>query len=289
MTHYRFLSICLVVGLTAITNPCQAKSLNDWLSITPSYESALADIQAHNYGHALDTLTQLQAKHPNNPRYLYDLALIHHQLGNTTQANQLSSQLQQQFPNSIEAQTIATALHVSQGMAGNTPTEQQQTVSLPAVQAGASYSALPSQPIKDDISHLLRTLDSTTVKPSRAQSSSNIISAQTPAPSAPEPDTVTSPTVDQAAQMQQMMNQMMLMNMMSGGMGNLGGGSQNQNPMTMMMLPMMMQQMGGNGLPNSPNAASPYGQMDPETLSTMMMNQVMGSMDFSSGTNKDNY
>lgn len=290
------------------TQAVSAKTLKNWLNRSPRYEVALQAIQQYNYGQALDILTQLQAKYPHHPRYTYDLILVHQRLGHTDKAHHLLQQLQHQFPNSIEAQTIQVAQQAVHSLPSPAPTES--VVSLPAIQIPTSSSksktALiqqkrPINPLRALPKHVNKANSATTRMP---PSNSN----QAPKPSFPPSHTEktasantpveqnqqnTSNSAAQMAQMQQMMNQMMMINMMSSGMG--GGLGQNQqssggnsNPMTMMMLPLMMQQMGTLGPNNSSESNNPYGQMDPDTLSTMMMNQVMGSMDFS-GSNKKDY
>jgi hypothetical protein len=72
-----------------------------------------------------------------------------------------------------------------------------------------------------------------------------------------------------ASQNPDALQQMMLMQMMAGGMGgNNNGGGMGMNPM---LMPMLMQQ-GGNGSP-----------MDPNAMSTMMMNQMLQNFDMSGG------
>lgn len=343
-------SYLLLLGLTlslmggfALPTSSSAKSMTtsvkDWLNVTPSYESGLSAIEHHNYGNALQIFTQLAAKHPHNPRYIYDLALTHQRLGQTSQANTLAQQLKTTFPHSVEAQTITAAQHavhsvptttaISHPSYTATPSktknqyQSRQTLAMPAVSVPASSENTRNHR-QSDIQDLLKSLSS---PPDKTASSTN-----TPADSSERPislgintSTEVSPRLitpqptdathtANTQNMQNMMNQMMIMNMMGSlgnnsnnsqqGMGGLGamnamgamgdmtsmmgGGQQNNNNNSMMMmLPLMMQQMNApNGTqstdPNNPNS-NPYGNIDPDALSTMMMNQVMGSMDFGMG------
>lgn len=303
----------------------EAKPIEQWLPFTSRYENGLTAIEQHNYGDALRIFKQLATKHPSNPRYIYDLALTHQRLGQVSEANTLAQQLKTNFPHSVEAQTITAAQQAIHAVPQSNTAHYQATastqptphVAMPAVSVPAASQGHASASQQRDIQSILRSLsspqslstqssntytdndtyttglDSTSEsKPINTPTQTASIQSSQVTPNIDAPKAQTNNTQD----MQNMMQQMMIMNMMGsmggnntsqqgmGGMNAMMGGGQtnNNNNSMMMMLPLMMQQMNGaqgdNG--NNPNA-----NIDPDALSTMMMNQMMGSMDFGMGNN----
>ncbi len=283
------LSLLFSVLLAAIIAIPAHAGGGSWFN-SNDYMAALGAMQQQNYGQAKQLLGQLRQKHPQQPRILLDLATVHTRLGEQQHANHYKQQLQQHFPNSMEARWVNQ-------LTAPATTTTTPAPSLPAINAIATKTAPPAaSPAKDDNYHTYKYPWETSGGDAPAKQSTPV--TQTARVATQQTQPAPQPTAQQTGMDPAAMQQMMLMSMMMGGnsqqqnpLGGMGanmmGGNGNNtqqmglNPM-MLMMPALMgqQQTGGNGYgPNGSNG------MDPDIMSSMMMNQMMSGMDFGTSNN----
>lgn len=232
------------VSMAIIGSPANAAS---WLS-SDSYLKATQALANHNYGTAQATLLKLRQQHPENPRIVLDLAMIAHQLHRPNEFSHWQGELQQHFPNSLEAHWVA---NLGQQPIGTDAYVMEAVPTLPAIAVDDSSNAENNYHYEWEAPKA----PAAPVTPTAPNANSN------------QPNSTIDPAV---------MQQMMLLQMMNG-MGNTNNNQNNGFNPTALMMPQFMQQG------NQPGQQT----VDPEALSQMMMNQMMSGMDFGFSSKND--
>jgi hypothetical protein len=230
---------------------------------TERFTEAVSIYRAKQYPQALYLFEQLHQEAPENLRATYYLAISHAQLGNWAEAKKHYQEILLLDPNSTLAKAAKKGLAALPVDPPETRRAETPSDDLDAPPTKAQLETHPAEAV--------------------AAASSNNTSASPMQPSAQA--TLTPPTLD--PQIMQQMLMMQVMGNMSGNAQQAGTTSMNGfNPMTMMTPGMLPQnvpaQINGSGTPYGGNNTP----MDPETFSSMMMNQMLQNMDLG-GSSKE--
>lgn len=249
-----------------------------WAALSDSdLASAVRQYRNGTYDEALNRFKNLGDKHPDDARPLYYQALCQVQLGHFEEAEKLYRSVVLLFPQSQAADFARQGLTLIQSIPGVAPTT---TATLDRPARPATFMSQPLRSQETQSGSAAQPIQAVPLDPyySPAANRPPVVPQQVAAP----PQALSPEALAMQQQQQAQMQQMMLMSMMgNNGMGQ-GGNSMN------MMLPMLMlqqQNMGnaGVGLPGQPTGSG----MDPAIMSQMLMNGMMGSMDFGLNTNTE--
>lgn len=241
------------------------------------YQQAVDDYRAGRYKQAYVAFKSLHQKEPGNTRATYYLAMTEVQLGWFSEAREHYGEVLTLAPASKEAELASEGLSY---LPANNPLDAPPR---PVITQQADNNNSNS----GGLMGLLK-------KPSQAKPSQAEPTQTQNYPGYFEPKAVSASYAQQ--QQQQAGNayphygntggmspqDLMAMQMMMGGNSN----NNNLNPMNNPM--MMMYGMPQQGYdPNNPQQGSQMQQMDPNIMSTMMMNQMLNNFSFMDGSNKD--
>ncbi|MBY0449823.1 MAG: tetratricopeptide repeat protein [Cyanobacteria bacterium] len=240
-----------------------SSNLDATVSLPGATEQAIRAYREGNYPQAIGLLEQDRVSQPKDPKILYYLAISHAALGHDAEAAVLYHLVIQADPTSSEAALAQEGIQYLPPELQNGATQNvasmahidhpPKNISPRSIASVSSYKNAEKAPDND--------LESSQgITPAQVQGKAPAIAEQKPAQAQTQAVT-----------------------------GQTATGLPDPNQQEMMMLQMMMNPNGNNGNFNMMNMNPAMTNMDPSQMSTLMMNQMMQSMnmDLSGDRDKD--